>query len=62
MNLTHTSILDDLVFIGGYDELDKVQGTFFDLQATNSWGKLVKFSKFKNPETKAIIVFNSASQ
>jgi hypothetical protein len=62
MNLTHTSILDDLVFIGGFDKLDKVPGTFFDLRAENISGGTVKFSQFQNPQTKAIIVFNSASQ
>jgi hypothetical protein len=62
MNLTHTSILDDLVFIGGFDKLDKEPGTFFDLSAENISGGTVKFSLFQNPQTKAIIVFNSASQ
>ena len=59
LNITRTSVFDDLVFIGATEKMNKSDKSFFDLQAVSNDGSTFKFSSLKN--AKVTIIFNSGS-
>lgn len=60
LNITKTSILDDLVFIGATQQMKVLNKSFFDLKAVKNDGSKLSFSSLQ--QAKVTIIFNSGSR